>query len=188
MEKKVEHLQLIQGVITRMASNSFALKGWAVTLAAGILALASKDSDKMYFLVAYIPCFMFWALDSYYLRQERLYRALYDKVRKNSGEIDYSLNAYAMLDDTTLSDEAKEKFGKANCFSSISEMLFYVPLLAVSTIIILLTNWETLKDIFNNYWFLVLVPFVLLMAVFYISNRKNIRKKVTDRSQSKNQN
>lgn len=32
-----------------MASNSFALKGWTVTLVAGIFALASKDADKMYF-------------------------------------------------------------------------------------------------------------------------------------------
>ena len=41
MDKKINHLQMIQGVISRMASNSFALKGWAVTLVAGIFALAS---------------------------------------------------------------------------------------------------------------------------------------------------
>ena len=50
MDNKINHLEMIQGVINRMASNSFMLKGWAVTLAAGIFALASKDADKMYFL------------------------------------------------------------------------------------------------------------------------------------------
>ena len=80
MDKKLNHLEMIQSVINRMASNSFALKGWAVTLVAGIFALAGKDTDKMYFLVAYIPIIVFWGLDSYYLLQERLYRALYDKV------------------------------------------------------------------------------------------------------------
>ena len=59
MDKKINHLQMIQGVISRMASNSFALKGWAVTLVAGIFALASKDADKMYFLVTYIPVVVF---------------------------------------------------------------------------------------------------------------------------------
>ena len=73
MENKIKHLELIQGVINRMAGNSFALKGWAVTLIAGIFALASKDADKIYFLVAYIPITVFWGLDSYYLLQERLY-------------------------------------------------------------------------------------------------------------------
>ena len=39
-----------------------------------------KDTDKMYFLVAYIPIIIFWLLDSYYLLQERLYRELYQKI------------------------------------------------------------------------------------------------------------
>ena len=38
MENKLKHLQMIQGIINRMASNSFALKGWSVTLVAGIFA------------------------------------------------------------------------------------------------------------------------------------------------------
>lgn len=78
MEKKLKHLEMIQAVINRMANNSFMLKGWTVTLVAGIFALASKDADKMYFLIAYIPLIIFWGLDSYYLLQERLYRSLYD--------------------------------------------------------------------------------------------------------------
>ena len=55
MEDKRKHLELVQGVINRMAGNSFMLKGWAVTLVAGIFALAGKDTDKLYFLVAYVP-------------------------------------------------------------------------------------------------------------------------------------
>lgn len=59
MEKKLKHLEMIQAVINRMANNSFMLKGWTVTLVAGIFALASKDADKMYFLIAYIPLIIF---------------------------------------------------------------------------------------------------------------------------------
>jgi hypothetical protein len=36
---KEKHLELIQAVISRMAGNSFLLKGWSVTLAAALLAL-----------------------------------------------------------------------------------------------------------------------------------------------------
>ena len=81
MENKLKHLEMVQSVINRMANNSFMLKGWAVTLVAGIFVLAGKDTDKLYFLVAYIQVIVFWGLDSYYLLQERLYRGLYEKVR-----------------------------------------------------------------------------------------------------------
>ena len=63
MEKKLKHLEMVQGVINRMANNSFMLKGWAVTLVAGIFALSGEATDKLYFLVAYIPIIVFWGLE-----------------------------------------------------------------------------------------------------------------------------
>lgn len=134
MDKKLNHLEMIQSVINRMASNSFALKGWAVTLVAGIFALAGKDTDKMYFLVAYIPIIVFWGLDSYYLLQERLYRALYDKVRLLSDDkIDFSMKA-----------SPKEFTGSTCTFCSCvflkTELWFYLPLALVSAGIIYITH------------------------------------------------
>lgn len=133
MENKIKHLEIIQGVINRMAGNSFALKGWAVTLIAGIFALASKDADKIYFFVAYIPVTVFWGLDSYYLLQERLYRSLYEKVRfLPEDKIDFSMKA-----------SVKEFKSKKNtfwdCFISPTECWFYLPLAIVSTGIVILT-------------------------------------------------
>ena len=133
MENKHKHLEFIQGVINRMAGNSFALKGWAVTLVAGIFALASKDANPLYFLVAYIPILVFWGLDSYYLLQERLYRSLYNKVRlSDENEIDYSMD--------TSSDELKsDKNTWISCLGSRTELWFYVPLAIVSAGIIILS-------------------------------------------------
>lgn len=132
-QNKLKHLEMIQGIINRMASNSFALKGWAVTLVAGIFALASKDTDKIYFLITYIPIIIFWVLDSYYLLQERLFRSLYGKVRRlQENEIDFEMNIK--------SDEFKSKSNTFNaCLCSITEAGFYIPLAAVSTIVILLS-------------------------------------------------
>lgn len=134
LENKIKHLEMIQSVINRMASNSFMLKGWAVTLVAGIFVLAGKDTDKMYFLVAYIPIIVFWGLDSYYLLQERLYRSLYDKVRQLSeNQIDFSMKA-----STKEFKSDKNSFG--NCFLSVTELWFYLPLTIVSTGIIIVTH------------------------------------------------
>lgn len=80
MESKIAHLGFIQGVITRMGTNSFLLKGWSVTLVAALFALAAKDSDKHFMLLAYFPVFLFWALDGFFLHQETLFRKLYEEV------------------------------------------------------------------------------------------------------------
>lgn len=132
MEKKLKHLEIIQNVINRMASNSFLLKGWAVTLIAGIFALANKDSDKSYFLIAYIPIIIFWGMDSYYLKLERQFRHLYDKVRtRNDEDIDFSMKISSF--------EGKKELNYTNCLFSVTELLFYLPLAALSTLIIIIT-------------------------------------------------
>src|SRR2546422_493386 len=94
MENKLKHLDFIQAVISRMGSNSFLVKGWAVTLVAALFALAAKDSNVRFVYVAYLPVLAFWSLDTFFLRQARLYRNLYDAVRAKAPEqIDFDLNA-----------------------------------------------------------------------------------------------
>lgn len=93
VEKKLKHLEFIQAAVNRMASNLFLLKGWTVTLIAALFALAAKDTKPIYFLIAYIPPFMFWVLDGYFLSQERKFRSLYDHVRKlEEHAIDFSMD------------------------------------------------------------------------------------------------
>lgn len=92
-ENKHKHLEFLQIVITRMAVNSFLLKGWAVTLIAGVMVLSAKDSNPIYIVIAYFPLVIFWILDGYYLFQEKLFRSLYDSVRVlDEKEINFSLN------------------------------------------------------------------------------------------------
>ena len=134
MDNKLKHLELIQGVISRMASNSFALKGWAVTLVAGVFALSSRDADKMYFLIAYIPILVFWGLDAYYLMQERLFRALYNQVRKlNEVEIDFGMNT----SQPALQSRSNTYW---SCLVSITELWFYLPLALLASGIIVITH------------------------------------------------
>ena len=93
MESKLKHLELIQGVINRLASDSFRMKGWTVVLVAALFVLlARKDAfDAGYF--ALLPIVAFWGLDGYFLWQERLFRAHYDNVRTLPAEnIDFSMD------------------------------------------------------------------------------------------------
>lgn len=93
MEIKVAHLSMIQGVITRMSSNSFMLKGWSVLLVSAMFALATYDSQILFVYIAYLPTIVFWGLDGYYLRQERLFIKLYDYVRSlPEDQVNFSMN------------------------------------------------------------------------------------------------
>ena len=93
MESKLKHLELIQGVINRLASNSFLLKSWAVVLIAALFVLLSRQDAFGVAYIAILPIVMLWALDGYFLWQERLFRAHYDHVRTLSAEnIDFSMN------------------------------------------------------------------------------------------------
>lgn len=99
MQKKLAHLNLIQAVVTRMASNSFLLKGWSVTLVSALFALAAKDTKPALLLIAYLPGMMFWGLDGYFLWQETLFRRLYDKVRSLAeDQIDFSMSTAELPD------------------------------------------------------------------------------------------
>jgi uncharacterized membrane protein len=90
---KHKHLEFVQAAVNRMASNLFLLKGWSVTLIAALFALAAKDANQAYVLIAYFPLLIFWCLDAYFLRQERRFRALYNQVRQmNEADIDFSMN------------------------------------------------------------------------------------------------
>lgn len=131
MEKKFKHLDMIQGIVNRMAGNSFMLKGWTVTLIAGVFALASKDVDECYFGIAYIPILIFWGLDSYYLQQEKLYRSLYEKITNTEEkDIDFSLKA-------SLKEFDDKENHYLNSLFSKTEMFFYFPLVIVCSGIIL---------------------------------------------------
>lgn len=79
-----------------MASNSFLIKGWSLTVASGLVGFAIKDGLPWIALAGTVPTICFWSLDSYYLRQERLFRKLYDAVRANFPEPPQGLGPFTM--------------------------------------------------------------------------------------------
>lgn len=122
-EKKMKHLEMIEGVIERMGSNSFQLKGWAVTLVALVGALAAQGSDKRFFLIAFIPLISFWFLDTYYLQMERKYEVLYKIVsEKSESEIDFCMDTQSNAYD----DDSAKRICFCNCLFSKTEAPFYI--------------------------------------------------------------
>lgn len=99
-DQRIKHLEMIQAIINRMATNSFIIKGWSVTLVSALFALSAKDADGRYVLVSYFPAIIFWILDSYFLYQERLFQNLFDKVRLEAASTtDFSMSTKGLICD-----------------------------------------------------------------------------------------
>ena len=84
----VAHLTMIQGVVSRLETNSFTLKALAITLASAVLAFlgAVRNPNAVFTAAGCLPVIVFWLMDAQYLRLGRIFRRLYDGVRQ--GEVD----------------------------------------------------------------------------------------------------
>ena len=112
----LEEVKIIQDVIKRMASNSFNVKTWTITLIVATL-LFKGNSDSTF--IAFIPLFAFWFLDSYYLRQERLFRKLHNYIVK------YRLNDDNNLFDMNIIKFSSDVQSTLRIMFSISTLPFY---------------------------------------------------------------
>ena len=129
-----KEIDLIQGCINRMAQNSFMLKGWALTIFAGVTAFTKGEnfSDSITLVcTTIIPFVCFWILDTFFLRTEKKYRKMYEdmltKRKINNTEGQYELNPKTI---------------KVDCFLkvmfSITMVFFYgIPLLASIVLLVI---------------------------------------------------
>lgn len=78
---KLKALEMIQGIINRLASNSFALKAIVATVIAAAITIEKLGTNTSLIVknsLMIIFVFIFWYLDSFYLKLEREYRNLYN--------------------------------------------------------------------------------------------------------------
>ena len=118
-ERVVKHLEFIQGVVNRLGSNAFLLKGWSMTVlvAGSLLMVRLRPDQPLLALTLLVPVFGFWLLDSYFLWQERLFRAEYGRVRQQN-ETDFSMNP--------MQHKGKPKHSWSSTFFSVTLVIFYV--------------------------------------------------------------
>jgi hypothetical protein len=88
-EDKRQHLEFIQNIITRMNTNSFQIKGMAVTIVSALIAIYATTINTAFIFLGIVPTLLFWFLDAYYLQQECKFRGVYNNVAglKNDVEI-----------------------------------------------------------------------------------------------------
>lgn len=119
-EDQRKHLEFIQAVIARLASSSTAAKGWGLTVATAAFGFSATKAVPVVAGLGLAVVIFFGILDSYYLREERLFRYLYDDARRGNVVV-YSMNK---------NDYSSKRKG-LSVIGSWSVLGFYGPLLLV---------------------------------------------------------
>lgn len=119
-----QHLSFIQGVITRMNANSFSMKGWMVAIVSALCAVYAANSQAesayVYIIAAIIADILFFFLDAYYLKMEKEYRNLYNRVLEHPDETDFTMTI-----DEDDEDDKKLKVCLSKAIKSPSVWILY---------------------------------------------------------------
>lgn len=125
-EMHMKHLEMLQGVITRMAGNSASLKNYCMTIASAIIGLAAaiQKPEILHYTAPLI--IIFGILDGHYLRLERAFRDQFNSVRRAGA---------AKKPDFSISPSWTAGHGLMSGFWGWSVWIFYLSILAVFVII-----------------------------------------------------
>lgn len=91
-EERRQHLEHIQSAISRMADASARAKTWFLPVIVAALGFAITKLDLSVALLAVFATALFAFLDSRYLREERAFRALYQRASQDHGRL-YDMNS-----------------------------------------------------------------------------------------------
>lgn len=127
--EQIKHLEFVQGVITRMGSNSFQMKGWMVVIVSALLAIYADKQNPLYAIFAVLPTVIFWCLDSYYLWQERKFRGVYNDVAGITK--DNKVELFSM----PVQLYTGKKYSYWNVLFSITICTLYIPVIAILLVI-----------------------------------------------------
>ncbi|MFC0533035.1 hypothetical protein [Phytohabitans kaempferiae] len=130
--ERIKHLELIQSVVARLANNSFLIKGWTLTVAAAFFALIANRQGWSTAVVGLVPLLVFWGLDAAFLRQERLFRRLYEDARTPDSPVEVlSMDV----------SRYRENVGWWHTVTSMTLLPFYGALAAVDLLLIAARLW-----------------------------------------------
>jgi len=165
-EAVIKHMEMYQGIITRLAGNSAGCKNFAIPLITAILGFIVLEKQVALIWLSILPILLFYFVDCYYLVLENQFRDSYDhdakKIQKGTFTRKdlFNLNPFkaatTKLKDSKLPDQIKNekdtlKVNKAytrltwsKSLKSPSTLPIYIGLLVMSAIAFGLLDFVTL--------------------------------------------
>lgn len=128
---RVKHLEMVQSIISRMASYGSSFKGYCITVVTAVCGFALTMHRPAVIMLAFLPLIAFAIADTQYLRTERRFRLLYDKIRADDWQ---TMPTFAI----SLESAPKSSFWSAAFSWSI--LSFYTPL-GIGVVIAIIGAW-----------------------------------------------
>lgn len=135
---KKEYLQMLQEPICRMSTISAIFKGFAATIVSGISVISYSTTNVWIIGLSFLPVLSFAVLDIYYLKLERKFRFLFNKVCLDQHAIDFSMD---LTNDPLEIISAKARTW--DCIKSPSIYLFY-PLMFIILIVVFILKYTNI--------------------------------------------
>ena len=135
-ESFYKEIEIVQSCITRMAHNSFMIKGWLLSIIAGVFALLPEEFDgKAVIVMLLLLTISFWYLDGYFLHMERLYRQKYSWIIENRriDNFEYAFDLNPHNESMWLAGVQKGNILKV--ITSKTLLVFYGPLFVIVILI-----------------------------------------------------
>jgi len=130
---KIKYLEMIEGIISRLASHSFSIKNWFVISLGGLLLFCLNHSGNKGLGVAFVVTIAFYLIDAYYLFLERCFRKKYNQAL--SGECDlFDLDIRAI----------KNEISMWSAMKSLSLLLYFVTFILL-LLLGIIANYTALK-------------------------------------------
>ena len=134
-EDQRKHLEFIQNSITRTNSNSFQIKGVAVTIVAALLGIYASNNKLLIIFMGIPPTILFWFLDAYYLQVEKKLRGIYNDVAAVTTV--HTVAPYAF----PLKQYTGKDFSYFKTFKSKSVLPLYISIIVFLTLLGLYLNY-----------------------------------------------
>ncbi|WFB67461.1 hypothetical protein [Chryseobacterium sp. WX] len=128
-DKILKHLEFVQNTINRMSTNSFIIKGWAITLIGIIFGLNKLEGNYLFeysdynlpveIVIIVLIILLFWFTNAYFLQQERRYIYIYSKTieqfntQNNNLILDMNYKNYITPSNSNLTDQNRKIIIKA---------------------------------------------------------------------------
>jgi hypothetical protein len=165
-DKILKHLEFVQNTINRMSTNSFLIKGWAITLIGIIFGLNKLEGNYLFeysdynfpveIAIIILIILLFWFTNAYFLQQERRYIYIYSKTIEqfntpnNNLILDMNYKSYRATSNSSLTDKKRNIITIA---------------IVLSCIIGIVISLLYFESTFNK----ILIPFVLILIFTFIA-------------------
>jgi hypothetical protein len=128
---RVKHLEMLQSVIARMAGQGATLKNYCITLTTAICGFSITLERPLVGLLAFLILTIFALLDAQYLRLERRFRCIYERVRSED---------WAAHPTFEISPKDTPTISYWCALGSWSILIFYAPLAAAVAVVVLVAR------------------------------------------------